>query len=214
MNKKFTKSILALAFLMLGTTSLFAQIEITGYGGYACADRFDFYYGSGKVYGKGLYGASIGTQTSRGSMLEFMWQHTSTTLDVYNYTYGSIIEDVTVDLNMDYYMLNFGYSREAGDSPVSPFATVMLGGANASSPTTDESLFMFCMGFQAGVKIFPNDRVGFRMQGALLMPVQGTSGGFGCSVGTGGSGCGTSVYTYSTITQMTFSGGLILRLGN
>ena len=189
-----------------------AQVEITGYGGYACADRFDYYYGSGKVIGAGLYGASIGLETSRGSTLEFMWQHSGTNLELYDYYYDGHSSKLTPDVNIDYFTLNFGYAKNDGDSPVSPFAGVMLGGVNIGAKDYNESAFLFCPGFQAGVKIFPTEKVGIRLQGALLMPVQGFGGGFGCSVGTGGSGCGTSVSTYTTITQMTFSGGIVLRL--
>lgn len=212
MKKLFYKLFL-LIVLISGSAKINAQVELTAYGGYALDDKFDFYYGNGKIHGAGLFGASVGLRTSQGTMLEFMWQHTSTSIEVYDYYESLVGSYYDIDVNVDYFTLNFGYSRAVPGSPVQPFAGVMLGGVNVGAKDYGESTFMFNPGLQAGVKVFPNEKFGIRLQAALMMPTQGMSGGFGCSIGTGGSGCGTGVSTYTSITQMTFSGGVILNLG-
>jgi hypothetical protein len=46
----------------------------------------------------------------------------------------------------------------------------------------------------------------------MLMPMVWNGVGFGCGIGTGGSGCGGNVYTRVTPFQGEFSGGLIIRI--
>jgi hypothetical protein len=65
------------------------------------------------------------------------------------------------------------------------------------------------MGFDGGVKIYLNDRIGIRLQTQLMMPLQ--YGGFSFYYGSGGGG--SNMYVNSTIVEFGFTGGLIFRVG-
>jgi hypothetical protein len=70
--------------------------------------------------------------------------------------------------------------------------------------------FAFSLG--AGFKIWLSDNIGLRAQGSMMMPMVYNGAGFGCGIGTGGSSCGSNVYTRITPFQGEFSGGIILRI--
>jgi hypothetical protein len=54
--------------------------------------------------------------------------------------------------------------------------------------------------------------LGIRLQGNLLLPMIFDGFGFGCGFGTGGSQCGSSLYTRVTPVQGEFSAGIIIKL--
>ena len=70
-------------------------------------------------------------------------------------------------------------------------------------------VWFFLIGLNAGAKIYVGKRIGFKVQGQLFMPIQGS--GFTMFVGGGGPSGGVSLY--GTMVQAGISGGLILRLG-
>jgi hypothetical protein len=66
----------------------------------------------------------------------------------------------------------------------------------------------FSITLGGGLKIFPTEHFGIRLQARLLMPMQ--FGGLGIGCGTGG--CGGGTYASTTFVQGDFTGGIIIRL--
>ena len=96
---------------------------------------------------------------------------------------------------------------------IKPFGTIAVG-LTVWSPKSSQynSKTQFSATVGGGLKIWLTDVVGIRLQGNMLMPMVWNGVGFGCGIGTGGSGCGGNVYTRVTPFQGEFSGGLIIKI--
>ena len=90
---------------------------------------------------------------------------------------------------------------------VRPYGTGSMGAAIFSDREGLESdRWRFSIGLGGGLKLFPTERIGFRLQARMLVPMYFNGIWFG--VGTGGGSGGVS--TSSSIVQGDFTGGLIL----
>jgi hypothetical protein len=96
---------------------------------------------------------------------------------------------------------------------IRPFGSIALGSviwAPKTSALSTKAQFHVALG--AGVKLWLTDFLGIRIQGNMMMPMVFNGVGFGCGIGTGGSGCGGNVYTRITPFQGEFSGGVIIKI--
>jgi len=93
---------------------------------------------------------------------------------------------------------------------VVPFGGGGLGLVVATpSQSNLSAAYRFAFTLQGGVKIWLNDKVGLRLRGAMLGPMQWGSGGLFCS---SGSGCDIGVGASTTILQGEFTGGVVVKL--
>jgi hypothetical protein len=78
---------------------------------------------------------------------------------------------------------------------------------NVTNPDngSSDSVTKFAWGIKAGVNIFANEKVGFKLQMSLLSVVQAVGGGL--YFGTGGVGAGVS--GFSSYYQFSLGGGLV-----
>ncbi len=70
--------------------------------------------------------------------------------------------------------------------------------------------WVFAVGGKLGAIVHVNERFGIFIQTQLMIPVQGVGIGVGC----GSGGCGSGVSTSSSATQLGFTGGVEVKLGN
>jgi hypothetical protein len=199
------------------TGTLKAQVELTPMAGYSLADKFDTYNGSAKISDNFLWGINLAFNMGYGKQIELSYERQDGNIagQVWRPELGGYTQE-SIDVVMDYILAGFVYNREIPGSVAVPFGGLSLGTAIATGQNNGyegNSLWLFDVQVKLGVKIFPSDKIGIRLQTQLHMPMQGSGGGLSCGVGTGGSGCGVSMGGYTTITQLGFSGGLIFRLG-
>jgi hypothetical protein len=135
--------------------------------------------------------------------IEFMWNHQKTSVDYQRYTGGYNSYDNSL---IDYYLLGGIKSLNVSDV-VKPFGSIKIGAAVFNPKETGVSAATkFAAGLSGGLKLFPTDRIGIRLEGNLLMPLQ--YGGLGIYCGSGG--CGSGVSAGSTIVQVSVGGGVVL----
>lgn len=211
------KKILTVFLTILLSNNLFAQIELTGFGGWLWTGSIPAWRQNIKVSDMGNYGITVGTTVRDQTVAEFEWNHTENTATFREYELdGSLGQVRNVGLTLNYYMI--GIQHEVGfDDQVKPYGLVNIGMLNARSEAfgnnSSQTNNWFAAGFGGGIKYFLSDHIGIRLQARLLVPMQFGGVGFGCGIGTGGGGCGAGVSTYSNIIQGDFTGGVVLKLG-
>ncbi len=197
---------------------LFAQVEITPYGGWLWTGRIPAWRQDIKISDEGNYGIRVGVTAREQMVVEFEWNHTENTSTFFEYNLDGSLGDLqNVPLTLNYYMLGFVYETTYNEALI-PFGIINLGILNAKlgaySNYGSVSNNYFAAGFGGGLKYFFTDNFGIRLQARLLVPMQFGGIGFGCGIGTGGAGCGAGVSTYSSIIQGDFTGAVVLKLGN
>lgn len=212
------KKILVIALVLISTQSLFAQVEITGFGGWLWTSRVPAWGQDIKVSDMGNYGIAAGVRIREEMLVEFEWNHTDNSAtfreyDLLGFPSGDLI---TVPMSLNYYMLGFNYLATFNE-PIVPYGIVNFGILNVQSDAyssyASSSINYFTAGFGGGLRYYLSDRIGIKLQARLLFPMQFGGVGFGCGIGTGGANCGAGVSTYTNIIQGDFTGGIILKLG-
>lgn len=211
------KKIIILTLALIASQNLYAQIELTPFGGWHWTGKVPTYRQDIKVSDMGNYGIRGGVTVKPQMMVEFEWNHTDNTAEYYGYEPGSGLPDfdtrVRTDLAMNYYMLGFLYEATY-DEQLIPYGLLNVGVLNVKAETIgNPSSNWFTVGLGGGLKYFFSDKVGIRLQARLILPMQYGGIGFGCGIGTGGGGCGSSVNAYTNIIQGDFTGGIILKFG-
>jgi hypothetical protein len=208
------KKALLFVIVMVASQSLFAQIELTPYGGWLWTGSVNLptysgYFNSqnAKVSDMGNYGVRLGVKLPSYMIAEFEWNHTNFDFEYRNFD-G---EKAVIPVSANYYWL--GGVRELKEGPMIPFGIFNIGAVNFSNTENDNNSTYFAIGFGGGIKYFMNDKIGIRLQARIMAPMTFNGVFFGCGISTGGSGCGTGVSSYSSIIQGDFTGGIILKLG-
>ena len=209
--------IAALAFVLsLPAQEAWAQpenanigLELTPTFGYMFGGRLRGYDGEINVDDGFTYGVTLSKAIRPGTWIEFNWngmQSMAQYRDYFEFT-----NDEQFDMVVNYFLISSKQTWRTGTDNIRPFGTIGLG---ASVHTIKNSVnfydgdeWFFSMQFGLGTNIDLNERIGIRLQGRMLMPVMW--GGVNLWCGTGG--CGTGVYTTSSILQGDLSGGLVFR---
>ncbi len=208
------KKALLLVIVMVASQSLFAQVELTPYGGWLWTGSIFMptYQGNwnsqnAKVTDMGNYGVRLGVRLPSYMIAEFEWNHTNMDFEYRDFD-G---EQQSIPVSANYYWL--GGIRDLSDGPVIPFGIFNIGAANFKNTENGNNATYFAVGFGGGIKYFMNDKIGIRLQARIMAPMTFNGVFFGCGISTGGSGCGTGLSSSSSIIQGDFTGGIILKLG-
>lgn len=157
------------AGLLAPSTAAFAQEkrwEITPSFGYKFGGSFDFLEIEALSEGSfkdGLeYGVSFGYNVTRQFSVEAAWNRQASALEVSGLATGGRQVEV-FDMNIDQWHGNFVWT--VSDATVKPFFLLGLG-ATVFSPDIDEidNETKFSFGVGAGIKYFPADSFGLRLQ--------------------------------------------------
>ena len=212
MNK--IKNYLLIVAILFSATVLTAQdaapttkstkVSLTPMVGWQFGGRAQFYEGDLKIEDNVNFGGLLAVKVGYGTSFEisYSWMGTS----AYFKSYVPYLSNRTMDLDVHY--IQIGGVKDFKEGPITPFGLLSLGLTGfvpEKFDTAVSSEWLFSVALGAGMKIMLSDRIGIRLQGRLLMPMN--FGGFGFYAGTGGSG-GT-VYTTVPIVQGDLSAGLI-----
>ena len=207
--KRIILSIFTIALIQ--SQAISQAIELTGYGGYMVSGKADYYEGEINVGGAAVYGATLGVDMGP-MVIQFLYNRNETTARVRRYGFNGWEE------NIDMVVENYHIGVEKllmDDEMIKPYGAFSLGVAAYTPKSTrpelgSDAYTRFSIGMGLGVKIFPTEKIGIKLQAKMFMPL--TFGGVGIACGSG-SGCGSSAYFNVPIVHGEFSGGVILRIG-
>jgi len=170
--------LLALLLVAAAVPASAAHYELTAFGGY----RF-----GGTIKGEdsvarpvteleiedgGSFGLIFDLRTSMPMlMLEFFWEHQFTELQAENLSTGE--KTALGKLSVDYVHAGLLYEFSSvydtsSDPPLRPFLGFTLGATRFGPEGDLDTEWRFSIGFMLGVKYFPWERVGFRVQTRLM----------------------------------------------
>lgn len=213
------KKLFVVALVLISTQGLFAQVEISGFGGWLWTGSIPAWAQDIKVSDKSNYGVTAGFRVRDEMIVEFEWNHTNNTATFREYDLSGRPsgDPINMPLTLNYYMLGFNYLM-TDNEPLVPYGLVNVGAlhtqSEGSSSIPAQSNTWFTAGIGGGLRYYLSENIGIRLQARLLLPMQFGGVGFGCGIGTGGGGCGAGVSTYTNIIQGDFTGGIVLKLGS
>jgi hypothetical protein len=199
MKKLFILSLLTTLFLVPQQAFSQKGIELSGYTGWMLGGKVNLYNGSLKIEDGQNWGITLSLPIAPGMKAELMYNRLVSDLTVREYGNTPY---VYTKVATQYF--HVGAVKEVmPEGVVRPYGTGSLGAAVFSDREGfDSDKWRFSVGLGGGLKIFPTERIGFRLQARMLVPLYFN----GLWLGTGGGGVSTS----STIVQGDFTGGVIL----
>ncbi len=189
----------------------YAQIEINAYGGYMPGSHTMYNYNGYRlrIDDGGNFGVGIGAYTPMDVFAELSYMRFTSTLR----QDGGIVEEVeTQPINVEYYQLGLYRAIIETNENFIPYGVFSLGASRFNPTQWPDDYWRFAVGLGVGMKYFFTDAIGIKVQARMLMPLYFGGVGFGCSIGTGGSGCGGGAYMGTEILQGDFTGGVVLKI--
>jgi hypothetical protein len=208
--------VLVSALLLISAISAHSQsFRLNGYALYALDDNIDasngIYYFNGTIKGGLLWGFGLEYNPIRDYGLELAYYRQDADFQANYYTGETFNETFKVGIN--YILLGGTRYLILRKSPVEPFGGLMLGMAIIENKTpktgAPSSETKFAWEVKAGLNIMASKQFGIKLQAQLLSAVQSYGGGL--FLGTGGASAGLG--TYSSMLQVGFGGGIVLRFG-
>ncbi len=211
MNRKAHRIIIALILTLMiySVQDISGQIiEINGFTGIQLGGTARLYDGDFKINDAQNYGGKLAFGLSSTTFAEISYMRSDMEGRLYPFI-GNVSELIPFSANY----IQAGALQEVDFGRVAPFGTVAVG-LVVWDPKTNllNSKTQFSATIGGGLKIWLTEMIGIRLQGSMLLPMVWNGVGFGCGIGTGGAGCGGSVYTRITPFQGEFSGGLVIRI--
>lgn len=183
------------------------KIEITPIVGFNVNGRVESFASTFKISDDISYGAMLTFNMDDYSAVELSYKRSDNTVREFYYPTAT---NYRFDIGIEHYQLGFQRVFRKGD--LAPFAGVSLGTSRYFRKDNKNDIWAFSGSFGGGVKYFFSDRIGIRFHSNLIMPLEFGGGGFFCSVGTGGGGCGTAASFYVPTVHWENSLGLIFRM--
>jgi hypothetical protein len=204
-RKSFSIAILLLILMTASLPEAKAQrIELSPFIGYETG--FTVYTSLGYLYvGNGMnWGGVLDYELGKNRYAEISYSHMMTNLNVdegYNERY-------LCDLGVNYYSL--GILQEIKPlAKISTYGLLTLGWVNFNPQTEDISgENKMHVSLAGGIKIKASERIGFRLQARLLMPVFYAGGNFNSSSG----GTSMNISSTSVAFQGDFTAAVVFRL--
>jgi hypothetical protein len=201
---------IAMAFMLVTVNQVSAQkIELSPFLGYETGAIIHTSLGDLHI-GDGMdWGGSINVGMGGGRYVELSYSHLATYLNLEN----GITTEKLCDLATDYYSIG-ALQEIRPDERVTPYGLFTLGWVNyrPSNPTTVTNDYSnenkMHISLAGGVKINASEKIGFRLQARLLMPLYYAGTYF--SAGTGGAGYGVSGGVYGV--QGDFTLALVIKI--
>jgi hypothetical protein len=199
--------LLVLAFLatQLSLNAQQGSLTLLTFGGYTFPDKFQTYYGYGKVDGAFSWGGGLEFGIDNRKSVELIYQNFKADAFYDDYLFDRLYGTATFN-----YILLGGTSYAPFNEKVSGFGSFDLGMCiiHPSTELVSSDITKFAMGGRLGLRIAPSDRISLRLHAQLLSPLQWFGGGY--YFGTGGSGA--SVSGGGTIFQFNLGGSVNIRL--
>ncbi len=200
--------LLCTAFLAV-TLSAAAQtssVTLLTFAGFTFADRFETFYGTGRIEDSFQWGAGLEFGIQPGAAMELIYQRLNADAS-YNSFFNTRLNG---RIGINYILLGAtGYAPI--NDVVSGFGTFNIGSgftSNIDPSLNINNVAKLAIGGRVGLKVAATDKVSLRIHAQILSPVQWIGGGV--FIGTGGSGA--AVTTGSTIWQFNLGGSLNYRI--
>jgi len=196
--------------LILGALPGFAQqpppwnrIEITPFVGYQFGGSIRIRDGHLRIKDDVNFGFALDITLRPGAQLEFMYNRQSTEMRIETFYTP---KETLFDLAMEYYQIG-GLYEVYRDDMFRPFGVMTLGFAHFSPQKSEiSSEVRFAFGLGGGVKVFPAQHVGLRLEGRLHFPFVSGGSGFWCGLP---GGCAITLGG-ELMVQVSLNAGLIL----
>ena len=102
------KKIFIVVLVLFLSKGAFAQVEISGFGGWLWTGSIPAWLQDIKVSDKGNYGVTAGVRVREEMLVEFEWNHTENEAYFREYDNGALLPgQVKMPLTLNYYMLGF-----------------------------------------------------------------------------------------------------------
>jgi hypothetical protein len=202
------KNLIIGAFLLISFLPSSGQdVELIPYIGYEWSSRVRFYDGEIRFRPSENYGIALNIPISNIMHLNIEYMHQPTQVDIWHYSiWGN--EKQTFNINNNWFQV--GGLKQIDRGKVSPFGGMTFGAAYYNPQTHQiDDKWKFAVTTIIGAKFYLTDKIGLRLHGRLLFPIQWT----GLTIGCGTGGCGTGVSAGSYFYQGDIGAGLIFRLG-
>lgn len=208
------KTLILAVFLFIGINiqEAVAQFEINPYAGWVPASKTMYSYNGYRlrIDDAGNFGVGLGYVTPFGVVAELSYMRFSSTLS----QDGGVVEIVNPQpINVEYYQLGVQKPLMEGSTSFVPYGMFSLGASRFNPTEYSEDYWRFAINAGLGIKYFFTENIGIKAQARILFPLYFGGIGFGCTIGTGGSGCGGGAGFGSEIIQGDFTGGVVLRFG-
>jgi len=206
-------SLLILVFLIvLVPNTLFAErppMEITPLVGYNIGGATDFYQGRMDIKDSVTYGIMYSIiLPPKGVSIDLSFTRADSSLSfTADPTYSPLFSDANIKMASNYIMI--GSNKDFLQDKVRLFIGGDIGAAWFDSKDSSVSdLWLFAVDLKGGMKIYLSDRIGIRLQGRFLMPMDLSNSGLFVGLGGAGVTFGGTVFVF----QGDFTAGLIIRL--
>ncbi|MCK5735477.1 MAG: hypothetical protein KAH21_03320 [Spirochaetaceae bacterium] len=206
--------ILSVIMTVLLSTVLMAEmppIEITPVLGYHLAGGTDFEEGRVDIADSMMYGIFLSLVDLPGGIsIDLSYTRADSTLE-FKSTDTPTYQDASFGTASNYIL--FGVNKDFLENRFRLFIGADIGAAwfDAKDPSVSDAWF-FALDLKGGMKFYLNDRLGFRLQGRFLLPMNFYDSGLFLGIGSGGASGGLTFGGTAVIYQGDFSAGLIIRL--
>lgn len=187
--------VVMLAVLVFSPSVSRAQkVEVTPFVGYQFGGEVPVRDGNLRIGDDMNYGLSLDVTVRRNGQVQASYTRSDTQLFFDEYRVG---KRAIYDVSVNYWQVG-GLYRFNPTATVRPFLSLTLGATHfgvgdkldpAVRNLSSDTFFSMVLG--GGVKIFPSQRIGVRLQGHLYSTILDSSSGFWCSF-PGGCGVGLS----------------------
>jgi len=216
MNKNILSIVAACLIFCLPELSNAQKIELTPLYGYQLGAKLNYPGGFIRLDDGDQYGLALTVNVRPEMGIELFWLRQDAEMTIRDNIFVPFETRVS-DMAVDWFQVGGVRYLQLQNEKIIPFGGASLGLAvfTPSNPNTDlvnqslGSTTRFSFAINGGVKIMVNERIGIRLQGQLLVPVEW--GGIYVGIGTGGPSTGASVG--SSILMGAFSGGIVIGLG-
>lgn len=200
--KSLKKAILVSVISVISFSVMAQEFEISPFTGWMLGGRLNTYNGYAKLSDGQNYGLAISYEIAYETKIELMYNRMVGDLTIHEYS-----EDPYTPYKVasDYFQV--GALRELMDGTFRPFGVGMLGAVVFTPQDPQYSAqWRFSASLAGGIKIFPTEHIGIRIQARMLIPMY--FGGLGFWCGTGG--CSGGLSASSAMVQGDFTGALIV----
>ncbi len=213
MTKKTVLSIIIASLLLPMIAGAQDKFELTPSIGYFFGGRIDFIQGDLNIRDEVSWGITAGKPVRPDMVVEFSYTGMNSVAHWSPYFgYGNEFPEKEFDVVVNYF--NIGATQGSEIAPrLHGFGGVYLGAAWFNAQSGIEDIWRFNITLGAGLKYYFTDKLGLRLQGNIRFPMFFSGGGFYCGIGSGGSGCGLSIGSTSSIIEGDLTAGLIFKLG-
>ncbi|WP_455205790.1 hypothetical protein [Kaarinaea lacus] len=206
MGKQLVHLLVALSILLCSSIAWARKpIDITPIYGYQFGGSANTYRGELRFKDSENVGFTVDFHSTRDTTIQFLYTYQDTTVEFVDY-YNNFSRD-GFGVEIEYFHIG-GTKAINSSNGTTSFVSGSLGATNFDPERSGlSSETLFSLSFGLGVNKMFTERVGFRAQGRLLIPIQSAGGSIFC----GNGGCSAGISGGTTLVQADITAGLIVR---